>query len=136
MDLNKIFNLFGGDLEESKDKELENFKSSSIFKVKMFIKLIKNGEGFKKNFVNFLSSSSSSLEINEIEGAGDYVMFTRAYFWISQVDVERDGGEFIEFIDIKELKALVFLSLKYFEEIEEYEKCSFLKKFLEKLRNP
>jgi hypothetical protein len=135
MDLNRVFNLFSGNLEKTKELELENFKQSPTFKVKMFIKLIRNGEVFKKNLINLLNTSNIPLNTDDVEGAGEFLMYVRAYFWIEQVGLE-DIEEFLSFIDVDEFKLYLLMSIKYFEVKEEYEKCAHLNSFLGKLKDP
>jgi len=134
MSLNGIFALFG--FPEDKDnneglqkKEIEDFKKSAVFKVSMFKKLIRNGTLFKKQVVKFLSSSDANLDINGIDDAGDYMMYTRAYLWIKDFKFRsKEWKEALFNCSDDELVSLIGLSIKYFEEYEEYEKCAHLKK--------
>lgn len=134
MNLTGVFALFGfpedkDDKWDKQQKELEDFKESAYFKIGMFKKLIRNGTSFKKQVVKFLSSSDDKLDIKGIDEAGDYMMFTRAYFWIEdckfrskewkEAFYNHSDEEFIKFIK---------LSINYFEISEEYEKCAHLKK--------
>lgn len=135
MDVDKIFGLFDDSWKiNDKIPELENFKASSIFNIKMFIKLIKNGKGFKNSIIDIFSKSNTTFNIDQIDEAGDHLMYTRAYFWIEQVDIKND--EYINFIDLGLFKEYLSLSLKHFENMEEYEKCAHLNKFLLKFKKP
>jgi hypothetical protein len=95
----------------------------------MFNKLICNGLFFKRQIVTFFSKASEDINMDDISIAGEFMMYTRAWFWISQFDWEDE--EWI--VSLKstsspELLSSLLLSIKHFEELEEYEKCSFLKK--------
>jgi hypothetical protein len=133
MDVDKIFGLFD-DSWKTNDRasELENFKASSIFNVKMFIKLIKNGKGFKNSIIDIFSKSNTTFNLDQIDEAGDHLMYTRAYFWIENVDIE--DNEYVSFIDLELFKKYLILSLKHFENMEEYEKCAHLNRFLLKFK--
>jgi hypothetical protein len=63
-------------------------------------------------------------------------MYTRAYYWIQECNLQdKEWEEALIYYHDKELINCLKLSIKYYEEIEEFEKCAFLKKiqnFLEK----
>ena len=55
--------------------------------------------------------------------------FTRSYFWIQECNL--DNEEWTDALDHyidDEFITCIKLCIKYFEEIEEFEKCAFLKK--------
>lgn len=138
MDLNKFFELFGSGSEDAKaKKEVESFKKTPSFKVAMFIKLVTNGMNFRKQVVNFFSKTSFKGEdITDIDLTGEFMIYNRGWYWISQIDW--DDQRWMEALkDSKgdELLVALKLSIHYFEECEEYEKCAVLKKiqdFVEK----
>ena len=117
MDLDNIFGLFGfnkdndNSKEESYLKEIEEYKSTPKYKVGMF-----------------------------------YKMYTRAYYWIQECDIKKDEWKEAlqhylkqEGFENKECEKNSFincfiLSIKYFEEIEEFEKCAFLKNIQDYLK--
>jgi hypothetical protein len=134
MSLNGVFALFGfpedkDDNKGSQKKEIEDFKKSAAFKIGMFKKLIRNGILFKKQVVKFLSSSDVNLDVHGIDDAGDYMMYTRAYLWIKDFKFKsKEWKETLFNYSDDEFISLIGLSIKYFEECEEYEKCAHLKK--------
>lgn len=134
MSLNGIFALFGfpedkDDNKELQKKEIEDFKKSAAFKIGMFKKLIRNGTLFKKQVVKFLSSSDINLDVHGIDDAGDYMMYTRAYLWIKDFKFRsKEWKEALFNYSDDEFVNLIKLSIKYFEENEEYERCAHLKK--------
>jgi len=133
MDINKIFELFDdGWKNNDKNIELENYKETPIFKVKMFIKLIKNGGAFKNSVIDVFSKSNIGLDPEMIGDAGDHLMYSRAFYWIDLVDPNSD--DYMGFVDVGEFSRFLNLCLKHFEDIEEYEKCAHLNKFLIKLK--
>jgi len=140
MNLGGIFALFGfsseDDLDKKSKKDLESFKSTPYFKVGMFIKMISNGLNFKKQVIGFFSKADKSLDLMNVDEAGDFMMSNRAWFWISECNLrKKDWKEALMSNSTSEMVFCLNNTIKYFEEIEEYEKCAFLKKikdFVEK----
>ena len=136
MGLNSIFALFGfpegdkGPEETRKMKaEIDAYKKSPHFKLGMFYKLIMNGTAFKKQVLNFFSRSDSALDMEGIDEAGEFMMFTRAYFWIEGFKFRsKTWKEGLKHYSNEEFLVAVKLSMNYFEDTEEYEKCAHLKK--------
>jgi hypothetical protein len=140
MDPKKIFNLFGpfknNELETSSKGELDNYIETPHFKLGMFKKLILNEESFIQNATKFFIKTDPKLDENDLARAGEYLAYTRAWYWVRDCDLDKDIWE-ITLQDYKDINLLIAIKLciKYFENIEEYEKCAFLKKiqlFLEK----
>lgn len=133
MNIGGIFALFGfneGDKEDKKlKKDLEAFKETPHFKIKMFIKMISQGMGFKDQLLKFFSNMQPKIDTSDLGEAGDFMMYNRAWYWISECNLrkktwkialqENASEDFIKCIEV---------ILRYFESIEEYEKCAFLKK--------
>ena len=140
MNLGGIFALFGFSDSNEEDKkikkELEAFKETPHFKIGMFIKMISQGLTFKKQVLNFFSTSKSDIGIKDIDEAGDFMMYNRAWYWISECNVRKKiWKEALVRNATPELVKCLKSTIKYFEEIEEYEKCSLLIKiqvFVEK----
>jgi hypothetical protein len=133
MNLGGIFALFGFSDSNEEDKkikkELEAFKETPHFKIGMFIKMISQGLTFKKQVLNFFSTSKSDIGMKDIDEAGDFMMYNRAWYWISECSTRKkewklalqnnSSDEFIRCLEIV---------LRYFERMEDFEKCAFLKK--------
>lgn len=143
MFLNSLFALFGfpegdeGNEERKKlEKDLEMFKETPQFKLGMFQKLILNGTLFKEQVIRFFLQSDPELDAEGIDQAGEYMMYTRAYFWIKDCKVKsKFWNEPLRMCANDDFLCAVKLSISYFEDIEEYEKCAHLKKiqdFIEK----
>ncbi len=133
MNIDNIFSLFGFE-KNSEDKiqdDLDNFKDTPIFKVGMFKKMVWNGVSFRKQLLDFLRKTEDKLDIVDggLDEAGDYMMYTRAFFWIQECDLNNKEWEkaLINYID-EEFITCFKLCIKYYEELEEFEKCAFLKK--------
>jgi hypothetical protein len=140
MNLNKIFLMFGyGDEGKNSKKMKEEFnlyKNTPHFKLGMFHKLITNGNNFSQQVLKFFLQADPTLDVAGIDEAGEYMMYTRAWYWISQCKIRRkEWKEALIDLSSEEFIVSIKLSIHYFESIEEYEKCAFLKKiqdFIEK----
>jgi hypothetical protein len=141
MALDNIFSLFGFPDKDDEDRkkieaELDVFKETPHFKLGMFHKLIMNGSLFSKQVVKFFAKADPGLDVKGIDQAGEYMMFTRAWFWIEQVQIrKKEWKEALKQYASEEFAISIKLSINYFESTEEYEKCAHLKKiqdFVEK----
>lgn len=137
MGLNSIFALFGfpeGNNKNSEEiknmkAELNAYKETPHFKLGMFYKLIMNGTTFKKQVLNFFSKADPSLDMMGIDDAGEFMMFTRAYFWVEGFKFRSKAWkEGLKHYSNEEFLVAINLSMNYFEGTEEYEKCAHLKK--------
>jgi hypothetical protein len=138
MDVNKIFNLFNEDEPESlreKTKQVDiplDYKNHPLFWVGMFKKLIQNHHIFNDQLLKFFEKLDEELDIVDIDKAGEFVVFNRAWGYIQKVDPNNliTQEALYRFADIH-LKLALELSISYFQEMEDYEKCSHLKKNLD-----
>jgi hypothetical protein len=141
MGLDSIFALFGFSEEDDKDLnkmkvDLEVYKETPHFRVGMFVKMIMNGNIFKKQVVKFFAKSDPELDMKGMDEAGEYMMYNRAYFWIQECKIRNKEWKIaLQNNSGENLLCAVKLSIHYFESTEEYEKCAHLKKiqdFIEK----
>jgi len=147
MDINRIFNLFNNDdfiphtkndLEEM--KKFDEFKNTPPYKVGMFEKMILNYSNVRKQVVSLFKKSNEEFNVKDIEEAGEFMAYNRAWGWISECDLDDDcWKESLILRNGDYLTTAVKLAVHYFEGYEEYEKCAFLKKietFLEESLAP
>jgi hypothetical protein len=141
MALDNIFALFGFPDKDDDDRkkleaDLEVFKETPHFKLGMFHKLIMNGSLFSKQVVKFFAKADPGLDVKGVDMAGEYMMYTRAWFWIEPVKIRnKEWKEALKQYASEEFVISIKLSINYFEGTEEYEKCAHLKKiqdFVEK----
>lgn len=139
MDVNKVFGLFEEPHENNKEMSREeynqlvdNYKKHPLYWVGMFKKLIYNHNLFNSQLLKFFEKLDEGLDQVDIDRAGEYVIFTRAWDYIKKVNPEdkKHQEALYHFSDIH-LKIALELSINYFQEQEEYEKCAHLKKNLE-----
>jgi hypothetical protein len=135
VDVNKIFRLFNGEEFDSlpeKSQVVEaaiDFKEHPLFWVGMFKKLIQNHKVYNRSMINFFSKMDEELDLYDVEDAGAFIVYNRAWFWISKIDITdtKHQDSIIHYTDNLLLTYLKF-TISYFQEIEEYEKCAHLKK--------
>ena len=98
----------------------------------MFKKLIQNHQLFNDQLLKFFDNLDEGLSVVDIDRAGEFVVFNSAWNYIQKVDPNNLVCQeaLYRFADIH-LRVALELSLNYFQEMEEYEKCSHLKKNLE-----
>jgi hypothetical protein len=139
VNIDKIFDLFNGKEPDSlKEKAqvadvlIKDYKNHPLFWVGMFKKLIYNHEVFHLQLLKFFDKLDEGLDQVDIDRAGEYVVFTKAWEYIKKIDSNnlQHQEAIYQFSDIH-LKTALELSINYFQEQEEYEKCSHLQKNLE-----
>jgi len=138
MDLRGIFGLFGypddagdgnySDDEKKINESLDVFKETPYFKIGMFCKMIRNGNNFTQQMKKFFSSSDDPIDLTGVGEASDIMMYNRALSWIQECDLKKENWK-LALHEHKERGLLDCLkkAIKFFESIEEYETCSFLK---------
>lgn len=139
MDVDKIFDLFNNKEPDSlKEKAqaadilITDYKNHPLFWVGMFKKLIYNHNTFRNQLLVFFENLDEGLDQVDVDRAGEFVVFTRAYDYISKIDpTDFQHQEALYYFSDIQLKTALELSINYFQEQEEYEKCSHLKKNLE-----
>ena len=131
MDLSNFFNFFNSENPKEEDlrENLDTFKKTPYFKLGMFHKLIFNGLTFKKSLLHFFSKADQEINMDSVDSTSEFIMHQRAWFWISQFDWnEEEWLSDLEKISNDEFLISLKLAIKYFEELEDYEKCAFIKK--------
>ena len=128
MNINKIFNLFKS-FEEPEEAIVQiDLSDSPIIWIRVFKKLIVNYETFAKQIIKFLGETSPDLDTNEIERASSYMVYSRAYDNLSKLDLQDTTHlDCIKLSSDEIFKQTLTSALNYYESLEEYEKCIYLK---------
>ncbi len=135
MNFKKLFEAFDKQPIDGVEKDLSTYKDTFRFKIEMFIKVVIYGEQWKESVVSIFSKSDKELDVKDINGVGDYMLYTRAWFWISQFDFEDEECiNSLKELNDSSLLASIARSIKYFESTEEFERCSFLVKIRDLLK--
>ena len=129
LNIKKIFDIFDKYPIEGVEENSSLYKNSFRFKIGMFIKVIVYGEEWKKSVINLFSKSTTDMDLEDIDNAGEFMLHTRAWFWIKQFEFDNeDCIEALDELSNSDIKTSLSSSISYFEKIEEFEKCSFLLK--------
>jgi hypothetical protein len=140
MDTNKIFKLFESDNPEENSSPKENqrlvdiFKDHPIVKISYFKKLVKNYSIHAEELAKFFHKGNQELDIKDIKAAGEFILFTRAWQNISEIDINNPFHlECLLSLANDDLFFAFDFSIKHFEKLEEYERCGFIKSLKEKV---
>ena len=131
MDFDKIFGTFDitQESEDSSAGTLINFQETPVYFIGMFKKLILNHKNFHKKLQQFLKMTDSEMEDMSMEEAGEFVVYTRSWYYISKIDLKNKvHQDCLKTHSDEYLTSCVKLSISFWEEREEYEKCAHLKK--------
>lgn len=135
MNFDKIFDSFNQPEKEDDLNLLVDFSDHPLFWIGGFNKLIANHLFFKKYTAKMFKNMSPDNDIETLERAGEYLMFNRAWDYIKNLNV--DNSFHMDCLKTKsdgELYNTLEVTLRYFEDLEEYEKCELLKKVQDKVK--
>jgi hypothetical protein len=137
VDINNIFELFseGDDLDgKNNSTTYVDFKETPIYWVGMFKKIILNHNNFNKKVIQFFKKANEELDLDDVKEAGEFVVYNRAWSYIQNVDIHTDLHiKSLEKYTDEYLDVALKLSIHFFEQQEEYEKCALLKSILDKV---
>ena len=137
IDIDNLFGLFpdDGDLDGGDTPVYLDFTTTPVYWIGMYKKLVLNHINFNKKVVKFFKESNQELDVEDMSDAGEFVVYHRAWHYISKIDinVEEHVKAVKEYGD-EYLDTSLELGIHFFEEYEEYEKCASLKKILDKTK--
>ena len=138
MDFNKIFDVFDQNNDQKEIDEvslLVDFSEHPLYWIGGFNKLISNHSFFKKYTAKIFKNMSPDSDIETLERAGEYLMFNRAWDYIKELNVHNSFH--MECLRTKSDRVLydsLEAAIRFFESIEEYEKCILLKEIQDKVK--
>ena len=139
MDLNKIFKLFGSSDKEEEHKEVVeqiDLSESPMMWIGMFKRMITNYETFAKQLIQFFKSSEPSLNMEEVERASSYMVYDKAYNHLAKLDLTNTTHlDSLQLLSDETFEFVLNKALLYFESVEEYERCLFLKQIQDKVNS-
>ena len=132
MDPRLVFGLFQDpeDRSEEKMKEIIDFSEHPYVLMGMFTRIIFRGDVVSDQIVKFFAEINKEMDVENLQIVNKNMIFSRAYSYLSKLDL--DNSFHVETLLDKASDPFLQacdLSIDYFTEIEEYEKCSFIKKF-------
>ena len=141
IDIDKIFGMFGkGDSDdrypEPSKKEIEGilgfeeFRTTPTYHLKMFQKVVLNHMTFQKKLIKLFSESDPEIgDFSDLEEAGQHMAFYRGWDYLKMTNLDKEiWRDCVRIQDPKRLRKALNLTINFFESIEEYEKCAFIKK--------
>ena len=138
MDLSKIFELFNEkeEVENEDENPYVDFKSSPLYWVGMYKKLVLNNSNFNKKIVKFFKDSDDDLDVDEMSEAGEWITYQRAWGYIKDINLKNENHiTIIKRYSDEYLETSLKLGISYFEGKEIYENCALLKGVLDVVEN-
>ena len=105
-----------------------DFSEHPLFWISGFNKIIDNHLFFTQYTVKTFKNISPDINIDELEKAGEELMFRKAWDYIKGIDLSKNFH--VECIRNKASRDFIYnlqISIQFFEVHEEYEKCALLK---------
>ncbi len=137
--LEDIFGLFSHDNEDlSKGEKVsyDELKSSPVYYIGMYKKLVLNHINFNKKVLTFFKNSNGEFDIDDIKEAGEHVTYNRAWSYIKNVDLREDAHiNALKYYSDEYLGTALKLGISYFTQTEQYERCVFLLKVSKKMKS-
>lgn len=138
MNIDRVFREFKREIDNKKEGELivigKNMKENPILWLGMFKKIILNHVNFVKQIEHFLKDEDIEISKEELNKAGEFVIFNRAWFYISNIDVNKKiDRDAVRLMAEDELLLATKSTIKFFEFLEDYEKCSFVKRIQDEI---
>jgi hypothetical protein len=128
MNINKIFSLFKSPEEPEETISQIDLSESPVVWIGMFKRLITNYETFAKQLIKFLGDTNPDLDVVEIERISGYMVYDKAYNHLFKLDIiNQTHLDCIHLYSDDIFKKTLDAALIYFESVEEYERCIFLK---------
>ena len=134
MDPKLVFGLFQDpeDKSEEKVKEIIDFSEHPYVLMGMFTRIIFRGDVVNDQILKFFAEINKDIDTENLQILNKNMIFSRAYSYLSQLNLENSFhiDTLLDKVDDNFLKACN-LSLEHFLQVEEYGKCSFIKKIVD-----
>ena len=133
MNLDRVFEQLAQS-DNPNVKIINYYEDSPSMAIGMFNKIIINHLNFNEKVRVFFEGQDIDFNPNDLKSASEFVIFHRAWFYLSKLQLDRERDE--EALTIAandDFKLTLKLAIKFFESIEDYEKCAFVLRVLEKI---
>ena len=136
MNLKNIFDAFNSENFQNDDETslLMDFSEHPLFWISGFNKIIDNHLFFKQYTVKTFKNISPDVNIDELEKAGEELMFRKAWDYIKSINLNKSLH--MDCIKTKASRDFIYnlqISIQFFEALEEYEKCAHMKDIQNKI---
>ena len=131
IDPEKIFNLFSqigeGKTSPKMVEQLIKVQDSPAFKLGMFQKMIFNHLEFNDSLISLVKRADEDFDIDDVKNASEYIVYVKAWEYIADFNLkDMESFEILKNYSSQELHTSFKLSIHFFQELEEYEKCAHL----------
>jgi len=134
MDPELVFGLFEDPDKQSegKAKEIVDFSEHPYVFMGMFTRIILRGDILNDQVLKFFSEINRELDREQLQDVNTNLIYSRAYSYIKQLDLSNTFHieTLLDRADTNFLAACR-MSIEHFTELEEYEKCLFIKKIVD-----
>ena len=135
MNIKNIFDAFNSENFQNDDETslLMDFSEHPLFWISGFNKIIDNHLFFTQYTVKTFKNISPDINIDELEKAGEELMYRKAWDYIKSIDLNKNFH--VECLKNKASRDFVYnlqISIQFFELHEEYEKCAEIVKLQNK----
>lgn len=137
INIDNIFSQFSSeDQQDSNEKSVYvDFTNTPIYWLGMYKKIILYHFSYGDKASQFFQNVDDGLDIEDIKKAGEWVAYNRAWHYIQHINVidEKHCAAIHQIEQIDEYFEIALkLGIKFFEELEQYERCALIKKILDK----
>ncbi|MAB65370.1 MAG: hypothetical protein CL662_00875 [Bacteroidetes bacterium] len=140
MNLSNFFSLFSNNDKPEDNKEqftpthntFEDLMNTPAYWVGMFKKLIYNYKSHGNKMLMQVEGFDIAMDYEDVQRAYEFMLFERSYFYLTCLDI--NNPEDLKVLENESDKILLFsinTCISYYEDCEEYEKCSYLKGILD-----
>ena len=137
MNFFNFFSLFSNNDKDKNQQEgdssyqttLADIMNTPAYWVGMFKKLIYNYKSHGNKLLMQVEGFDIGANYDDVQSAYEFMLYERSYFYLTCLDVS--NPEDLEVLKKESDKILLFAldnCISYYEDQEEYEKCSYLKK--------
>ena len=136
MDISKIFSLFSKNEDISGEPinitSYEDFTSTPVYWVGMFRKLIQTYHNVGLQFMDGLVKDNNNFNSEDMAKAYEFMTYSRAYSYMENFKLDNEEHKnILKRFTNKDLISSLNMSIFYFEDLEEFEKCLTLKEILD-----
>ena len=135
MDPNSIFSLFDSEPENQEklpEKDIKDLSKHPYVSLGLFTRMILRGESAVDNSMSFLKLINPEMDLDSAREFNTYMVYLSGFTYLSRLSLEDPLHQEV----LSEKAGDDFLlacskSIQHFSEMEEYEKCAFIKKFVD-----
>jgi hypothetical protein len=138
MTVEDLFNLFSSEDNILKKDKLPilDFTDHPVYWVGMFTKILTNHKGFDDYIKNIFININPEISLDKSEELGEWILYNKAWYYIEKLDISIPfHAENLFLGSTPNTIPALNMAISYFENLEEYEKCSHLAKIKTELEN-